>query len=1210
MAHLSGGGRIRLSLVNNLAENGPDLTCTKDDAVARAERLQRDASDPRASVFVSASAGSGKTKLLIDRLLRLMLPLATHDPQTGEVHILPGVDPARIQSLTYTKAAAAEMATRLQALLGRWVTMRDENLDEELRKLDVPCAAETRAAARALFAQVLDCPGGMRIGTIHAFCQSLLRRFPLEASITPQFQLMEDPDTVSALHQALEAETLKASYGAEENLFRALSQRREYESIRDFAAKLYGARGSLRGFRNVFSMPSENLRSICRRLLALKHIDAAAALKACIELENESELRDALTQAAAIGTSKMRERLEAMLAWLNIPIEARDVDTWRSLLLTQKNEPLKLRSFLSKKYHESHAHLLVEIEGEAARLQGALKQQLLHEVFELNVSGLGLVFEALRHLDREKARRGLVDYEDLIVATQLLLQDPGAAWVLYQLDGGIDHLLLDEVQDTSPAQWEIARALTRDFFSGAPSREEHNLRPRTIFAVGDFKQSIFSFQGAKPQAFLDARADFSARVRGAGQVWRAPSLDVSFRSSAPVLQLVDAVFANPLAVKGLADFKEIGASALPTHRPARPENWGRVEIWPKLLREGKDDAIDPWMPAMRANPSRHAAQRMAEAIAKWLRQKLGQLPHLGQKPLRPGDVLILVRRRSPFLWALIRALKSANIDVATLIRANLTDQLAVQDMMALAEVLLLPQDDLKLATVLTSPLGNISDPSLMALAASREGRPLWVALQARHAERPEWASAWEMLAGLQARLDFATPFDILADALGRYGGRARFLKRLGVEARDALDDLMSMALEYEAKHAPSMQGFLSWLQESNGTVKRDAEAESDAVRIMTVHASKGLQSRLIILPDTAPQNAGQENFIAVPDDSADVPIMTVSGAGHAPSISAALEARVEAMREESHRLLYVALTRAQDWLVICGWESGKHGHEADDWYGLCAGGFAHLPTREEAFTQGWAGQTIIFESPTCQAVDERQVEASLTGDHQAERFIRDERPATPPRIFGTAPDWKAHLPAVEPRIVRPLAPSRPEGNVFGPTPPSRSPLEMETPKPRAQALRRGIIVHRLLQFLPDLPAPEREGRALNWLSQPNFALDDQARRRLANDVLDVINHPDLKPLFGPQSRAEQAITGLIGDKVIMGQVDRYAFEDGRLYLCDFKTNQNPPKQLNAVPETYRRQMAAYAAILQKIYEVDEIVASLIWTEGARVTILPAQMLSI
>lgn len=1198
--------------MNQALPDGPDIrlndAAPPDDAVARAERLQRDASDPRASVFVSASAGSGKTKLLIDRLLRLMLPLAEPDPRTGDMRIIPGIDPARIQSLTYTKAAAAEMATRLQSVLGRWVTMSDDNLDHELRKLDVPCSEATRNAARALFAQVLDCPGGMRIGTIHAFCQSLLRRFPLEAVIAPQFQLMEDPDTASVLHQALETEILEtASRGSGEG-FAALSQKREYNSVKEFAAKLYGTRGSLSGFRHMSSSTLGDLETTCQRLLSLEHGDLSMALEACLTPRDEAGLRDAAKQLAAFGTPATRARLDAMTLWLNTPVEARDVEAWRKLLLTVKDTPLKPVAYASKKYQESHAHLIAVIESEAERFIEALRQYQLHEVYHLTITSLALIFGALRRLDGDKARRGLVDYEDLIAATQNLLRDPGAAWVLFRLDGGIDHLLLDEVQDTSPAQWDIARALTEDFFSGAPLRESHALRPRTIFAVGDFKQSIFSFQGAKPQAFLDARADFSARVRQANQKWRAPSLDVSFRSSAPVLQLVDAVFVNPLAAEGMAAFQAGDKTGIPRHCPARRGHWGRVEIWPKRPRAEKDDAIDPWKPAMRANPSRLTAQRMADAIAAWLRERLGQAPRPGQPPLRPGDVLILVRRRSPFLWALVRALKSANIDVATLIRASVTDQLAVQDMIALAEVLLLPQDDLKLATVLTSPLGDLSDESLMSLAAGRGARPLIVTLQARHDERPEWALAWEMISGLQARLDFAAPYDILADALGRYGGRVRFLKRLGVEARDALDDLMTMALRYDAGHAPSMQGFIAWLQESDGAVKRDAEAESSAVRIMTVHASKGLQSRLVILPDTAPQGGGQESYIIAKDGEADVPFMTVSGASHAPALAAAKAERVKAVREESHRLLYVALTRAKDWLVICGWEPGKKGHEADDWYGLCAEGFARLPAREEEFAQGWAGQTLIHELLPPLKSNDDTASAPNEGREVGAKPDVNADPTPLPAIFGQAPSWRPQPLKIEPRIVRPLAPSRPEGNVFGPTPPSRSPLDMTSPGPRAQALRRGLMMHRLLQFLPDLPAAERRAHALRWLGQTGFGLDEATRSHLADDVLGVIDHPILKPLFGPHSRAEQTITGLVGENVIVGQVDRYAFTEGRLYICDFKTNQRPPKHSDAVPETYRRQMAAYAAILRQIYNPAEIVASLVWTEGARVTILPPEML--
>ena len=1175
---------------------------TRRDVIDAADRTQRQASDPMASVFVSASAGSGKTKLLIDRLLRLMLPLEVRTSD-GEVILAEGSDPSRILCLTYTKAAAAEMANRLQSRLGSWVSLPDADLGAELLRLDVPNSEETRRRARGLFLRVLDLPGGLRIETIHAFCQSLLRRFPLEASVDPHFTLMEDTDTTLALRGAMEHELGRAPELAADVAGTV--------GIEDFfgrikALNMDGSR--LEPMLRQWSMLPDGVVSAYRKAFQAGSNTAEGIEALLCNPPAELAIRSGLQAALGVVTPTAKPAVEAMLHWLGTHSDARDAKVWMSSLLTAAGTVRVMNRIINKKAQEAVPDIAGLLEEEGQRLLELQQTLRATRLVTLNRALVALSAPMLERFRSDKSVRGLVDYNDLILETRNLLDEPGAAWVLYKLDGGIDHLLLDEVQDTSGLQWQIAGMLTSEFFAGSGARDEE-ARPRTVFAVGDFKQSIYGFQGADPEQFHFWRREFGTRVRNAGLEWRDPELNVSFRSVPPVLDVVDAVFSQPLAAHGL---HEDGAGgALPRHISARPGQGGRVELWPLVpAKEGEDDdeGFSPWRAPSANRGQRSAPQRLAEALGDWISSQIGKIPQPGQSPLRAGEILVLVPKRSPFLRALIRALKSRGVPVATLVRVGLTQQVAVRDLMTLCAALLLPQDDLTLASVLTSPLGGLSDESLMALATKngtahalgREGHPLWSVLRDRHHERPEWKAAWEMLSALYGRVDYATPYRLLAEALGQHGGRTRLLRRLGPEAAEPVDELLTAALRFEGLHPPSLQGFLHWLEASEASSKREAESEVDAVRVMTVQGSKGLQARLVILPDTTSKKKRDGGFLWDTADGLELPLW-VPGKESGTSVTEALAAKVaEESRAEENRLLYVALTRASDWLVVCGWEPRT---KLDDacWYRHCAEGFSQLTdVRAEPLGLGWEGDRLVLE-------EERTVSSSGVERSAREHAQTVELPAW----LGCAPDWVVQPAPMEDALTRPLAPSRPDGAEFGPLPASRSPLDLvggHKGPARVQAMRRGTMIHRLLQLLPEADPSRREELAFAWLSKPAWGLDFEDVEQLVERVLQVIEHPEMAPLFAPGSRAEQPISGVSAGRVVLGQVDRLRIGEGEIWICDYKTNRNPPVRADRTPVAYLRQMAAYRAVLQQLHPGFEVHCSLVWTEGPSVVTLPPELL--
>lgn len=1137
-----------------------------ETARQRANREQLVASNPAVSAFVAASAGSGKTKLLTDRLLRLMLS---------------GAAPERIQCLTFTKAAAAEMAVRLQKTLGRWVTMPDAELAKALQDLQVEPTQQNRATARALFAKVLDLPGGMRIGTIHAFSQSLLRRFPLEAAISPHFQLVDDRDADDALTEAREEMLANATTPDMTEALRMLAGLARADDFGGHVKTLQTDRDRL---REALAL-GEELARAQRRALGVTAHDENTLLSDAVVWLGEGGLHDAALQVANAGSPKVAEKAYAILDWLtgDTPSRTETWGTWCDHFLN-KDGIRGPTALVNKALSDKRPDLLERYLEEANRILGVEDARRGLRVANVSAALAVLAGPVVQGYARRKDEAGLLDYEDLIGRTRGLLIDPGAAWVLYKLDGGLDHLLLDEVQDTAPQQWKIAHALTGEFFSGLGAQD----RERTVFAVGDRKQSIYSFQGADTSEFDRSHDALKRRVGDAGKVFEDVPLDVSFRSTAPVLALVDAVFADPSARRGV-----VADSDTLRHIADRAGHAGMVELWPLAPRP--DPAPhEAWVVPERNQTQTSGPQQLAEALADWIRDQTNGSVMLESKgrPLAPGDVLILVRRRNAFTRSLMRALKSRGVPVAGLDRMVLTEQPAVQDLMALADALLLPSDDLVFACYLTSPLGGLTDDELSDIALDRTGS-LWDALRARADERPSWRRAADTFANLLGRVDFVPPYALFEEALGSGGGRARLFARLGPEAAEPVDELLNAALTYASRHPPSLQGFLHWLRRSGAEIKRQTEAAGDLVRIMTVHGAKGLQAPLVIVPDTTalPKDDG---FIVWAHDEVtkrDVPLWAPRKEFVCDAMNQIRAAERQRQIEEYNRLLYVALTRAEDRLLVCGWDTKSIKEEC--WYSAVRRGFEAL-TPEREPNGRWPGEILRLRSPQVAKPDEPKP------------AVREDAVAPLPAWIGSAPDWQpAALPPEPPRPM-PLAPSRPEGSEHGQVPAAESPLaERDVGGKR---FRRGHLIHELLQHLPDLPPDERWDAAVAYLDKPAHELPEGEAEHIADEVLGVLHHPDLAALFGPDGRAEVPLTGVIGDAVIGGLVDRLVVLPDRVLVADFKTNRQAPTRVEDTPAMYLRQMAAYRALLSEIFPDRTIVCALIWTRAARVAILPEALL--
>ncbi|MCR0983395.1 double-strand break repair helicase AddA [Roseomonas populi] len=1124
----------------------------------RAVLSQRTASDPRLSAWVGASAGSGKTKVLTDRVLRLLL--------RGDTQ------PGRILCLTFTKAAAAEMATRLALRLGQWSVMPEPALRVALEDLaGQPPTRDEVETARKLFCRVLEQPGGMRIATIHAFCQSLLRSFPLEARLPPAFTLLEDADSATLLAEAREAAL--AGRAIPEEALAGLAKLVSADSLAKALRELVGKRDRLAPLM----ARVDGCDGALRDCLDIPEDEDEASLCARITCPPDS-FREALATLAQHKNKGPREAAATLLAILSEPEEVRAARwaSWHMALFTQKGEK---RAALAKE-----DALLAEME----RVEEILARQSAHRLLSATGALLSAARPVLEDYTARKTRRGALDFDDLIHRAQALLRDPGSAWVLYKLDGGLDHLLLDEAQDTNPAQWGIAQALAEEFFAGKGTHEPGD---RTLFVVGDEKQSIFGFQGADARGFAEWETRFDAQVTRGGAVFERVPLNVSFRSCAPVLALVDQVFADGAARKGV-----VREHAVLEHSADRAGQAGKVEIWP-LLEHADAATPEPWIVPREPVAAQDAEALLAQALAARIAGMIANetLPARGDRPIRPGDIMVLVRRRTRLIELLVRQLKQKNIHVGGVDRMVLVEQIAVRDMLALCDVLLLPEDDLSLAALLKSPLVGISEEDLLNLAHGREG-PLWHVFVKRRGENSAIGRAAEWIAGLADRADLITPHALLSEVLGEHGGRAKLLARLGAEAAEALDELLSAALRHENKYAPSLQGFVQWLRRGGAQVKREMENAADAVRIMTAHGSKGLQAPVVIIPDIG-RGGARDTLLwsgarAAGANMPEVPLWAPRKEFQAAPWTRARSAREAAEAEEENRLLYVALTRAEDRLLVCGL-APRRAPAHPPWHQLVKEGFFRgLEAGREGFARVPFDPTTLGLPADCGFGEEGwEVIAPQSAEPRPD-------PAVLRAEAAILPHW-ATEPAPAEASRDPIAPSSLEGEQ---EPPAAAPHGAGDPTGRR--FRRGLLIHGLLQHLPEHDPASWEGIARRHLARPGHGLDPEEQAATLAETLAVLRHPALDGAFGPESLAEAPLAGVVEGIPIAGQVDRLLVMPDRVLVLDYKTNRPPPAEVSAVPALYLRQMAAYRAVLRAAWPGRRVECALVWTWSGHVMPLP------
>ncbi len=1102
----------------------------RNDATLR----QIAAAAPDKSTWLSANAGSGKTRVLTDRVARLLLD---------------GVQPQHILCLTYTKAAASEMQNRLFKRLGKWSMLADPELRADLLELgyDADITSETLLTARRLFARAIETPGGLKIQTIHSFCSSLLRRFPLEAKVSPQFTEMDDRSAEMLRDEILD----DMAKGTDRHLVDGLAIEFTGAEVSSLTADIVRA-------KELLSKPPSDAE--LNYLLGLSGTETIESILSNVfSFISDSDVSNLISVLSRHSTTmvKIAEQLKTV-DW-NDP-KTSDLQTLWSLFLMKDGLDPKTKSVPTKKAAEELGEDFVD-----------LLHQWMHEIAlskntvlaMKNRSRTKVLYDfAERFLEIYGSRKtfhGWLDFDDLILKARALLTDPLVAqWVLFRLDGGIDHILVDEAQDTSPAQWDVIQLLAEEFTTGEGTRDDV---ARTIFVVGDKKQSIYSFQGADPASFDRMREEFRERLTAVGKDLQNLTLDYSFRSSSPVLNLVDKTF-----VDETADGVGKNLQHLAFH-DAMP---GRVDLWPIQPKDDAEDSDLKWYEPLDRKSARNHNLVLAEKIAKEISRMIAHesLPDgEGRRAISEGDFLVLVQRRSPLFHEIIRACKNEGLSIAGADRLKIAGELAVKDIAAVLEFLALPEDDLSLACALKSPLFGWTEQNLFDLAHRRTEKFLWQALRGK---TDQYNETLDVLNDLRDVSDFLRPYDLIERLLTKHNGRERLLARLGQEAQDGIDALLAQALAYERNGVPSLTGFLSWMRTDDVEIKRQVDSASNQIRVMTVHGSKGLEAPIVIMPDTAkPQNRNTNEILT--NDG--VALWKPSKPDRPRAIDDILDINGDLANEERNRLLYVAMTRAEKWLIVCG--AGDEKSCDAGWYGAIQTAMANV-------------QTAPFTSPTGDAL-------RFTNNGWDIGEFPSQTPADHEELCRLEFDPISDVPTQH----KPLSPSDLGGSkTFGGT---------DEMTDEDQALRFGRQIHLLLEHFPNYPETQWPKLATSLFSHGENIADDNEISELVENASRILKSSELSHVFAKTAMAEVPITAEIptlGHARIHGIVDRLIVEDNKVLAVDFKSNPVTTNDPAKIPEGVLRQMGAYLEALEQIYANKKIEVAVLWTRTAKLVPLP------
>ena len=851
-----------------------------------AEYKQWLASDPENSVFVSASAGTGKTKVLTDRFLRLMLS---------------GVKPTNILCITFTKAAANEMLERIKKRLQKWTLIDDNTLEEDLYILiKSTVTKEHITIAKSLYNTFLYDIERIKITTIHAFCMMVLKKFP---------------ETYSEKHEIITTFKQQVLFDrVSKKIFSAQNEAIIQDSI-DLLGKHFEHNSIIERIKSVIYSKTNFFNY-------LEQFDSIVSLIKDIYLEHNALFGQCYTQLLKSFIQKINLKKDSVDCILN----ANEKIGFKLCHWLNKDEPFKISNFLE------YIHIFLKEDGNRktrlvkkafTEARPSIYKMLLEEqdnvynffiqyknqlTAQINQSFIILINYFLTIYSKYKTNQKYLEYDDIILNTiELLNNSENAQSVLYDIDITIDHILIDEAQDTNQLQWRLIQAVSNDFFSGNSTEKQ-----KTIFIVGDYKQSIYGFQGATPSIFENIKTQYKQQVLNSGNNWQEIDMQTSFRTTQPVLDLVNQTFSKKKdsLLKGLAQ------TPFNIEHKAFRAGDGYATNLPITKRNKDKKNNTKWAIPKTDQSSQCIESETAIGIINKVEELINSNKNLHghDKQITPGSIMILVRKRSKVMYKIISECKKRNIPIENKDKLFANDNLIIQDILSLLKFILLPNDDLNLAGLLKTPIIGINEGELFQLAYNRQGTSLWQHIQQ---SKPAFH---DYLLSLVDFYQHNTVYDLILKVMYQDNKIKEFSKRLGNEAADVICSFIEYITNFETTTPNfTLQKFIYELECSNVQLQ-SSNNNSDSIKIMTIHGSKGLQSPIVFLADSASSEQSPNESIFYHNNK-----IYFSNSRHLNSLTLE-EVKKEAKeldKSENLRLLYVAMTRAEDELYLCGWENNK-----------------------------------------------------------------------------------------------------------------------------------------------------------------------------------------------------------------------------------------------------------------------------------------------
>ncbi len=1135
-------------------------------------KLQQEASDPKRSVFVAASAGSGKTKILTDRVLRLLLT---------------GSTPNQILCLTFTKVAAFEMKHRIYKELGNWSIINENDLSNRIFNLTAQKPSKSLLKkARNLFVSILDDFEGIKINTIHAFCQGLMARFPLESEIKPNFSIIDSQIENKLLLQAKDM-LLKEALTNEslKQKIQSISSNLNEEGFLDIILELINKRSDLESTIEELS-GLNNLNNILLLIFNSKDKDKEIIYNLINNPDQDSNFNvKSLKEIANIAkdSDKISDKnyYNSTINYLKNPNEDNFAE-YINGFFTQKKEARKniITKFVSIKYE--NASQIIKLESD--RLASIIEEINSFYIANLTIDLLEIANKMLQFYSNLKNSNNYLDYSDLISkSVKLLNNKENSQWIKYKLDGAIEHILVDESQDTNNNQWQIIKAVSDDFFNENKTEEGQK---RTIFIVGDNKQSIYSFQGADPGIFSNVFSYYQNKLKLANQEISNISLNNSFRSRRNILKLVDNIFQNEKYKKAISPINMV------KHNPIKIQENGKVELWPiinvkKKKEEYKNDFS--WKINVRPSNTLNSKELLAKLIAKkiksWIVTK--KIIKSENRVIQPRDIMILIKNRTNNLGNLIiENLQKEGIAVNGGDKIELFNNILIKDLLTIARFLLLPEDDLNLATLLKSPLLEISEEDLFELCQVKNQKEIYLFQALKLSKKPNIIKALEFLSDMENFYQRNTYeiYLLFLHILENKNKKAKIIAHFGEESKEIIHQFLNLCINFEESDSIGLESFISDIDNSSLRINIDSiNNEFNQVKITTIHSAKGLESKIIILADSFHSHiqkygSNKNKILWLNKDNLKIPIYKASKDSQLTNDIKKHNLKIK--EEEYLRLLYVAITRAEEEIYITGF--GENATD-DCWYNLIKNyGLIEAKTKESDF------RNLLNIK-----------EDDFTQNNEI-LYFEDENQNTTNEI--TLKDNQENNQNYKiPDFLTKKAETELFQNIIYPSTIDKTSYNNIT---QANNVNFGNIIHKILElFIKKLKNNNILLKIEKHLNQHYKELESAEKKEILRQIKILSIDKKFEFLRINKLETEIPIFSNIDNQIISGKIDLLVIKQDEIIIIDYKSNKINKEEINEIAKKYQNQLELYRVIIQEIYPDKKIKSAIIWTYLSEITFL-------